>query len=164
MLKASRTSRSDVERRDGQKSRPSVALVEDDPSVAEVYRLGLEALGFEVDVFPDGSMFFRALEARVPDVAVLDWQLQSILTGVDILENLRLDARTSHLPVVMLSNHYDAGDGALDRAMEAGAREWLIKARTTPAELAKRLTSILGLGSRTHLDRRGNAGSDDENW
>jgi DNA-binding response OmpR family regulator len=130
-------------RLDGHRSRPSVALVDDDAAAVEMYRLGLEASGFEVDVFPDGSAFFRALDARIPDVAVLDWRLQSILTGVDILENLRLDERTSHLPVVMLSNH-DAADGAHDRAMKAGARGWLIKAHTTPAQLARRLDLILG--------------------
>jgi DNA-binding response OmpR family regulator len=159
------TTRSDAGRVDGERSRPSVALVEDDPTVAEVYRLGLEALGFKVDVFSDGSKFFSALDAHVPDVAVLDWQLQSILTGVDIIENLRLDERTSNLPVVMLSNHSDVGDGVLDRAIEAGAREWLIKAHTTPTKLAQRLRLILRLGSRNHVERRGNgdrAGSDDQ--
>jgi len=128
-------------------SRPYVALVDDDPSVAEMYRLGLEASGFEVDVFSDGSTFFVALDTHVPDVAVLDWQLQTILTGVDILENLRLDERTSQLPVVMLSNHDDPAGGALNRAMAAGAADWLLKARTTPAELAQRLKTILQPGS-----------------
>jgi two-component system phosphate regulon response regulator PhoB len=125
--------------------RPFVVMVEDDPSQAEMYRLGLERKGFRVEVFPHASAMFEALEAEVPDLAVLDWRFAGTLTGVDIIENMRLDERLVRVPVIMLSNHAGDADGAVGRALASGATEWLVKSRTTPATLATRIRSALGL-------------------
>ncbi len=122
--------------------RPVVMLVEDDPMTAQMYRMGLEAAGFVVTVVGDGSELFKALDREIPNVLVLDWELPGVLTGVDIIDNLRLDDRTAELPVIMLSNHLGDVDGAQDRAMKAGA-PWLVKVRTTPAQLADRLDHVL---------------------
>lgn len=123
-------------------ARPFVMFVEDDPVAAQMYRIGLEAAGFVVMVLGDGSELFKALALDVPDVVVLDWELPGVLTGVDIIDNLRLDDRTVRLPVIMLSNHLGDIDGAEDRALRAGA-PWLLKVRTTPAQLAERLRLVL---------------------
>ncbi len=125
-----------------QDSRPFVMLVEDDPVTAHMYQMGLEAAGFVVMVVGDGSELFKALELDIPDVVVLDWELPGLLTGVDIIDNLRLDDRTARLPAIMLSNHLGDVDGAEDRALRAGA-PWLLKVRTTPAQLADRLDQVL---------------------
>ncbi|HEY1456600.1 MAG TPA: response regulator [Candidatus Dormibacteraeota bacterium] len=124
---------------------PFVVLVEDDPSQADMYRRGLEARGFRVEVFPDASAMFERLETNVPDVAVLDWRFAGTLTGVEIIENMRLDERLVNVPVIMLSNYAGEADGAVGRALEAGAREWLVKSRTTPETLAHRIQDALGL-------------------
>ena len=123
-------------------ARPFVMLVEDDQVAAQMYQIGLEAAGFVVIVLGDGSELFKALAMDVPDVVVLDWELPGLLTGVDIVENLRLDDRTAQLPVIMLSNHLGDIDGVEDRALKAGA-PWLLKVRTTPAQLAERLRPVL---------------------
>lgn len=123
-------------------ARPFVMLVEDDPAAADMYQMGLEVAGFVVMVVGDGSELFKALELDIPDVVVLDWELPGLLTGVDIIDNLRLDDRTAQLPVIMLSNHLGDVDGAEDRALRAGA-PWLLKVRTTPAQLADRLDQVL---------------------
>lgn len=124
-------------------TRPFVVFVEDDEAMAAMYRLGLEAAGFEVAVFADGSGLFQVLDRRLPDAVILDWQLQGILTGGDILTNLRLDDRAAEVPVFFLSNYGDQREGdsraAGDRAVEA----WLLKARTTPQQLATRLRTAL---------------------
>jgi DNA-binding response OmpR family regulator len=123
--------------------RPLLMLVEDDQVTAEMYRLGLEASGFRVSVFADASGLFQALDDETPDVAVLDWHLDGIVTGLDVLENLRLDSRTAEVPILMLSNHSGDIDAALDRAMKAGAQEWLVKAQITPSQLAARLRAAI---------------------
>ena len=124
-----------------QHARPFVMLVKDDPVVAQMYQMGLEAAGFVVMVVGDGSELFKALDLDIPDVVVLDWELPGVLTGVDIIDNLRLDDRTAQLLVIMLSNHSGDVDGAQDRALKAGA-PWLLKVRTTPAQLADRPNQV----------------------
>jgi DNA-binding response OmpR family regulator len=115
-------------------------LVDDERSTADMYRIGLEARGFTVAVYPDGPPFFEALEGSLPDFVLLDWNLPT-LNGGDVLERLRRDERTRHLPVAILSNsprrHY--ADVMLSRL---GALAWLEKVSTTPAQLAETVARL----------------------
>lgn len=112
----------------------SIALVEDEGSIAEMYRIGLEMRGFDVAVHGDAPELFEALETSLPDVVLLDWNLPSV-TGGQVLERLRMDERTRRLQVMILSNlprrHY--ADGVVSRL---GVAAWLEKMSTTPADLA----------------------------
>jgi len=120
----------------------SVLLVDDDPDIARMYQAGLEAFGFRVRVAGDGPGLFRAVEAELPDILVLDWNLPG-MRGDEVLQRVRLDERTRALPVFMLSNYPGEKDGAIDRVFLAGALAWLQKASTPPAVLAEKLTEAL---------------------
>lgn len=120
----------------------SVILVDDDQATAEMYRVGLEAEGFFVRVEQHAEGLFRAFDAAIPDILVLDWQLPG-MNGEEILHRVRLDARTRALPVFMLSNFPASGDGVIDRVFLAGAIAWLQKVKTPPATLAEKLTEAL---------------------
>ena len=121
---------------------PFAMLIDDDPAVAEMYRLGLEHAGFRVVVLGDAASLFRALDAEVPDILVLDWQLPG-MSGAEALELLRRSDKAALLPVVMLSNFLGDLDGAVDRVFAAGALAWLSKSLTPPSLLAERLTEAL---------------------
>jgi len=123
--------------------RPLVMLVDDDPAIGIMFGIGLEAIGFRVEVVCDVSAMFQAIEKEMPDVVVLDFQLGGIITGVDALENLRLDWRAAQVPVLMLSNHPGNLDGQTDRAFAAGALAWLAKSKTSPAELGLHISQAL---------------------
>lgn len=123
-------------------------LVDDDPSTAEMYRLGLQAFGFEVLVVHDADGLFRAIDAAVPDILVLDWELPGI-RGDEILQLVRLDERTRGLRVLMLSNYPGIKDGAIDRVFQAGALAWLQKMKTPPALLAEKLYEALNSSTAT---------------
>jgi len=122
---------------------PLVMLVEDDLAVGQMYQVGLECSGFRVAVLTNESEFFRAIDAEIPDAAVLDFQLHGLMTGVDIIDNLRLDHRTADLPVFVLSNDLAALDAQMNRALEAGAIAWLVKSDTNPTQLAGRINQAL---------------------
>ena len=125
----------------------SVILVDDDDATVEMYRTGLEAAGFRVGVQHDGESLFAAFAREMPDIVVLDWQLPG-MRGDEILERIRLDPRTRHLPVFMLSNFPESHDGVIDRVFLAGALAWLQKVKTPPTALAAKLTEAL-LAART---------------
>jgi DNA-binding response OmpR family regulator len=120
----------------------SVALVEDERDVAAMYRLGLEMRGFAVAVTRDGPAFFESLETFLPDVVVLDWDLPT-LTGGQVLSRLREDERTRRLPVLILSN-MPRHDYAAQVMTRLGGLAWLEKMKTTPAELADKVTQVFG--------------------
>jgi DNA-binding response OmpR family regulator len=117
-------------------------LVDDDPAMARMYRVGLEAEGFRVTVLPDATNLNEAVEAQRPDIVVLDWELPG-LKGDEALQRLRATPSGDEVPVLMLSNFPSTTSGAVDRAFAAGAIAWLEKLNTTPTSLAGKLREAL---------------------
>ena len=109
-----------------------VLLVEDDPSVAQMYRLKLELDGYQVDIALDGEAALEMARTLSPDIVFLDIRLPN-LNGLDVLEALRSDPLTRPLPVVILSNFSEAE--LVERGARLGALDHLIKSQTTPARL-----------------------------
>ncbi|MDQ6773717.1 MAG: response regulator, partial [Candidatus Dormibacteraeota bacterium] len=111
-------------------------LVEDDATIAEMYRLKLEIDGYTVSVARDGETALRMVSDSPPDLVFLDIRLPG-MDGLAVLEAIRADTSSRHLPVVILSNF---GDEELrERGIKLGALEYLIKAQTTPAGVSERV-------------------------
>ena len=110
-----------------------VLFVEDDPSVAQMYKLKLELDGYQVQVAADGEAAIEMAIQAPPDIIFLDIRLPK-LDGLAVLEALRADERTRQVPVVILSNYSERE--LVERGLKLGALEYLIKSQTTPAKLA----------------------------
>lgn len=123
-------------------SRRHVLLVDDDPAMVDMYRLGLEQHGFLVNVLNDATGLNDAVAKDTPDLVILDWDLPSV-TGDQALERLRTTDRGRNLPVLMLSNFPGTRNGAIDRTFAAGALAWLEKVNTTPMSLATKIDEAL---------------------
>lgn len=119
-----------------------VILVDDDLAVAEMYRTGLESMGFSAAVAVDTAGLFRAVDGTVPDIIVLDWQLDGE-RGDEVLNRVRLDDRTRNVPVVMLSNFPPAAVEAIDRVFGVGVLAWFEKVKTPPGLLGQKLDEAL---------------------
>src|SRR5690348_7677167 len=117
-----------------------VLLVEDDPSVAQMYKLKLELDGYQVEVAPDGVKALEMARAILPDIIFLDIRLPK-LDGLEVLERLRSDPATEPLPVVILSNFNEKE--LVERGARLGALDHLIKSQTTPAKLVSGLDGWL---------------------
>jgi DNA-binding response OmpR family regulator len=109
-----------------------VLLVEDDPTIAQMYKLKLELDGYRVDVATDGEVALGMARRVMPDIVFLDIRLPK-LDGLGVLEALRADPATEPLPVVILSNFSERE--LIDRGAKLGALDHLIKSQTTPARL-----------------------------
>jgi CheY-like chemotaxis protein len=111
-----------------------VLVVDDDRIVAEMYRLALSRAGHEVEIANDGVAALKAASTNRPDIVFLDIRMPD-MDGIEVLRNLGSVNSTRSIPVVMLSN-YD--EPALVRqSLSLGAREYLVKAGTNPADLAR---------------------------
>ncbi len=118
----------------------SVLFVEDDASVAQMYRLKLELDGYSVDVAGDGLTALEKARTAHPDIIFLDLRLPK-MDGLTVLENLRGDPMTANIPVVILSNWNERE--LVERGVQLGALDHLIKSQTTPARLSQRLADWL---------------------
>ena len=110
-----------------------VLFVEDDPAVAQMYRLKLELDGYSVEIATDGVQAVAKALADPPDIVFLDIRLPK-LDGLGVLEALRGQEQTKQIPVVILSNYSERK--LINRGLKLGALEYLIKSQTTPAKVA----------------------------
>jgi len=110
-----------------------VLFVEDDPAVAQMYKLKLELDGYSVEVAVDGVQAVQMATGNPPDIIFLDIRLPK-MDGMGVLEALRRDERTCKVPVVILSNYSERE--LVDRGLKLGALEYLIKSQTSPARVA----------------------------
>src|SRR5215472_10955895 len=117
-----------------------VLFVEDDPAVADMYKLKLELDGYSVDLACDGVQALQMATGNPPDIIFLDIRLPK-MDGLGVLEALRGDERTRDVPVVILSNYSERE--LVDRGLRLGALDYLIKSQTTPARVAGGVASWL---------------------
>jgi CheY-like chemotaxis protein len=117
-----------------------VLFVEDDPAVAQMYKLKLELDGYAVEVACDGMQALQMATGNPPDIIFLDIRLPK-MDGLGVLEALRGNERTRKVPVVILSNYSERE--LVERGLKLGALEYLIKSQTTPARVAGGVASWL---------------------
>ncbi len=118
-----------------------VLLIEDDVAAAEMYRMRLAADGYAVVIGRDGQEGLRLATDEFPDFIYLDLRLPG-LDGFEVLERLRADALTRHIPVIILTNF---GEPELrERGLKLGALEFLVKADTTPKQLSQSVERVTG--------------------
>jgi DNA-binding response OmpR family regulator len=111
-----------------------VLFIEDDPTVAQMYKLKLELDGYQVTMAKDGEEGLQLASEVRPDIIFLDIRLPK-KDGFEVLQALRQNPDTATIPVIMLSNY---GEKELvDRGLKLGAHEFLIKAHTTPSSLSE---------------------------
>lgn len=101
-----------------------VLLIEDEPHIAEAIRFILSRAGWQVSLQHDGLTAMAAIAASRPDVVILDLMLPG-RSGLEILSDLRADARFAALPVLMLTARGQQRDR--DAAARAGASAFLSK-------------------------------------
>lgn len=101
-----------------------VLLVEDEMNIMEAIRFLLSREGWQVDTHSDGADAMEVIRDRQPDLVVLDVMLPG-KSGFDILEELRGDASTADMPVLMLTARGQKRDREM--AEKAGVSRFMTK-------------------------------------
>jgi FixJ family two-component response regulator len=107
------------------KSKPLIAIVDDDESVCRAMKRLVRSLGMEANAFASGREFIDLIETMPsfqPDCVVLDVQMPG-MNGLEVQE--RLASSGNRLPVIFITAHDEAG--VRDRALAAGAVAFLRK-------------------------------------
>ena len=117
-----------------------VLLVEDDRFLRKAADATLRQAGFRVVLAIDGEEALRQARAEHPDIILLD-VIMPKLQGFEVLRELKADATTKDIPVIVLSNLGQESDTV--RAMEAGAVEYVVKASLSLQELVKKVQDTL---------------------
>ena len=126
-------------------SKKKILVVEDEPHIANIIKITLEAEGFEVLVANDGAEGLSVAKEQAPDLVVLDLMLPKI-DGYKVCRFLKFDKRYSHIPVMLLSAMSDLNDKKLGE--EVGADMFLSKP-FKPDELLSHIDRLLGENQQT---------------
>jgi len=116
-----------------------IVVVEDEAEIRELIRYNLEREGFAVEEEGDGAAALSRIRRRAPDLIVLDLMLPG-MPGLEICRQLRADAATANLPILVVT----ARSAEVDRVLglEMGADDYLVKP-FSPREMVARVRALL---------------------
>jgi DNA-binding response OmpR family regulator len=122
----------------GQSSK--IVIVEDNTSLAEIYKTRLELLGYKCFVAYQGLDALALIERELPDLVLLDLMVPKV-AGDQILEIMRASDWGRNIKVLIISNlnESDAPAGLRDQGIEGYA----VKANLSNDEIDRLVDSIL---------------------
>lgn len=100
-----------------------ILLVEEDATLSEISAFRLELLGYEVVPRQSAEQALQWLEENKPSIVIVDLTLPG-MDGVEFINRLSNDLRTSEIPVMALSTNSDLEE--VQKAFAAGADEYLV--------------------------------------
>ena len=100
-----------------------ILLIEGDPTLLEITAFRLELLGYAVETLDSAERALEWLSDKLPSLIIVDHVLPGI-DGIEFINRLSNDTRTSEVPVMFLSTNGDLED--VQKAYNAGADEYLV--------------------------------------
>ena len=104
--------------------KPRLLVVEDDADIANMLKIYFSGLEFEVDIAPRGELALEKTRTVLPHLIVLDIMLPDI-DGYEVCRTLRTNTRTSHIPVIFLTQKDERSDKL--QGLELGADDYITK-------------------------------------
>lgn len=119
-----------------------IAIIEDDPTINQMYRMKFEAAGFDVQLASDGQRGVSLVEAFRPDLILLDMQMP-VMTGHQALAQIRAADWGKDIPVIILTNMGE--EESPKELRDLGIESYIVKADLTPSQVVERVKETLGL-------------------
>jgi DNA-binding response OmpR family regulator len=116
-----------------------VLAVEDDLFLKELLAGKLSDDEFNVFYASNGDEALNLAATEVPDVILLDILLPG-MSGYEVLEKLKADETTKHIPVLILSNFGQPED--IEKGKSLGAVDFLVKANNSLDAIVARVREI----------------------
>ena len=124
-----------------------VLVIDDEPPIRKLLRVGLSAHGYEILEAANGKMALAALSQQAPDLVILDLGLPD-MQGHELLRTMRV--RNDSVPIVVLSSRDD--EAGKVQALDSGADDYVTKPFGMD-ELLARMRAALRHQLQTHGER-----------
>ena len=120
----------------------NIYIVEDDTNIQEIEAIALKNSGHNVEQFEDAKHFYKKIEEKLPDLAILDIMLPDE-NGYEIVKKLRKNPATKKLPVIMVTAKTSEID--MVKGLDIGADDYIKK----PFSIIEFITRIKAVLRRT---------------
>ncbi len=117
-----------------------VLMIEDDPDQLQLYGLKFNLEGYGFIYAKDSVEGLKQAQEQKPDIILLDIILYDE-DGLELLKKLKQNPKTKSIPVIVFSN-LDKKESA-DQAFALGAVDYIIKSKTVPSEIVKRVEEVI---------------------
>lgn len=118
-----------------------ILIVEDDQSLAGVYRDRLDIEGYRTVEAHNGEDALAVATKERPDLILLDVMMPKI-NGFDVLDILKNTPETMNIKVVMLSALADEDN--IVKAERMGAEDYMIKSQVVIDDMVNKIKEVLG--------------------
>ena len=119
-----------------------IAIIEDDATINQMYRMKFEAAGFDVEVAINGSHGVALVKEFHPDIILLDIGMPE-MKGDEALELIRKDPDSKDIPVIILTNLGE--EESPKNLRELVIHSYIVKADLTPRQVVSRVKEALGI-------------------
>ncbi len=117
-----------------------IVIVEDNPSLSEIYKIRLELIGYSCFIAPDGEIALQIIERERPALVLLDMMIPKI-AGDEVLKRMRASDWGKDTRVFIISNlnEQDAPAGL----RELGIEGYAVKANLSDSDIDDLVDKIL---------------------
>ncbi len=105
-------------------SKARLLIVEDDFDISNMLRIYFTGQNYDVDIAPRGSAALEKTRTNLPHLIILDIMLPDI-DGFEVCRILRTNTRTSHVPIIFLTQKDERSDKL--QGLELGADDYVTK-------------------------------------
>ncbi|MCX5711464.1 MAG: response regulator [Candidatus Omnitrophica bacterium] len=126
-----------------------ILIADDDPDIRDILKITLSEENYEVIETKDGEEALKAIFAKAPDLALLDYKMPK-LDGRQVCRKVKKDLLLRHLPVIMVTGKGEISDKV--DGIDAGADDYIVKP-FEPKELLARIRMLL---RRAEIDLEAN--------
>jgi len=116
-----------------------ILIVEDEPAIQELLAFNVMQAGFHALRAEDADSAWQQIRAARPDLILLDWMLPNT-SGIELAKQLRADATTKDIPIIMLTARGEERDKI--QGLESGADDYITKP-FSPRELMARIRAVM---------------------
>lgn len=116
-----------------------ILVVEDEPSIRQMLRVGLERAQFRVAEAGNAQEARLRLAEAHPDLVLMDWMLPGV-SGVELARELKAAPQTRSMPIIMVTARTEEEDRV--RGLNIGADDYVSKPFSMP-ELVARIRAVL---------------------
>lgn len=117
-----------------------IAVVEDDESIAQMYKMRLEQAGYEIGMARNGREGLELCEKMKPDLALVDVMMPEV-GGLEMIEKMQA-TDWGKKPLVMLLTNLSQQEAKVDRAKQR-IDAYAVKAYYTPTQMLEKINDLL---------------------
>lgn len=114
-------------------------VIEDEEDIAKLIQYNLSLEGFHVECFSSAEAGLKAIQARSPEMIILDLMLPG-MDGIELCRRLRGNLQTAQIPIIMVTAKGEESD--VVKGLEVGADDYVSKP-FSPKVLVARVKAAL---------------------